>query len=245
MKEWSKDFKVQIKSNKHEWWLLRGKGRMLECCQSEWGAGVGAGVAARGGGPARVAHSSRAQGYQGSLLFKRTRNPRLGSDLLIFKRGPSRTHVAHTQHIYGLNPAHSRWSVASAHQAKGVSGFSSLHVVCLPGGSVSALTPELRTQPASGSPAPRWPGTAHTSTVQVLRTGPSVPLESLFSKPALPTSSPRELPKPSGSACSLPSHYIWKTPGRLPSPTPAAFLAFQVQPFSTEPQWTGPKQPAS
>ena len=40
MKEWSKDFKVQIKSNKHKRWLLRGKGHMLECCQSEWGAGT-------------------------------------------------------------------------------------------------------------------------------------------------------------------------------------------------------------
>lgn len=123
MKEWSKDFKVQIKSNKHKWRLLRGKGRTLECCQSAWGAGVGVGVAARVGGPARVARISRAQGYQGCLLFKRTRNPRLGSDLLIFKCRPSRTHVAHAQHIYGLNPAHGRWSVASAHQVRGVSGF--------------------------------------------------------------------------------------------------------------------------
>lgn len=110
---------------------------------------------------------------------------------------------------------------------------------------MSALTPELRTQPESGSPAPKRPQTAHTPTVWVLRTVLSVPLESLFSKPALPTSTPWELPDPSGSACSLPSHYIWKTPGSLPPPTPAAFLAFQVQPFSTEPQWTGPKQPAS
>lgn len=47
MKEWSKDFQVQIKSNKHKWRLLRGKGRTLECCQSAWGAGVGVGVAAR------------------------------------------------------------------------------------------------------------------------------------------------------------------------------------------------------
>lgn len=51
MKEWSKDFKVQIKSNKHKWRLLRGKGRTLECCQSEWGSGRGRWGGSEVGGP--------------------------------------------------------------------------------------------------------------------------------------------------------------------------------------------------
>lgn len=151
---------------------------------------MGVGVAARW--VARQS-SSRQQGsgLPGLPTFQRTRNPRLGSDLLIFKCRPSKTHVAHAQHIYGLNPAHGRWSVASAHQVRGVSGFqkvkASVHCTqCLPGGSMSALAPELpNTTRIQAHWPPKWPQhCAHLHGASPQNRPLSVPLESLFSEPA-------------------------------------------------------------
>lgn len=200
-----------------------------------------------------MARSSRAQGYQGCSLFKRTRNPRLVNDLLIFKYGPSirfspRTHVAHTHLWPDSSPPPPACHFRSSGK-RGVWPPGRLRLQLPPCG-VPAGRKHARADPRNCRragirlTAPQSSPALHTprrkSSQQAPLSSPARPL--LRACPA--HSSPRELPKPSGSACSLPSHYIWKTPRSLPIPRlqqpswPSRFnpsppsLSGQLQPVS-------------
>lgn len=97
-------------------------------------------------------------------------------------------------------------------------GFSSLHAVCLPGGSMSALAPELQTRPESGSLAPQVaPALRTPPTVQVLRTDPSqFPWKA--SSPSLPC--PQAHPGSSLSRLALLAPCLLITSGRHQGASP-------------------------
>lgn len=111
-----------------------------------------------------------------------------------------------------------------------------------------ALTPGTADAPESGSLLPKAAQHCTPHGASPHNRPLSAPLQGLSSEPAPPTAHPgSSLSRLAGLAPCFPitsGRHQGASPSppprSLPLPTPAAFLAFQVQPFSTEPKWTAP-----
>ena len=122
MKEWGKDFKVQMKSKQTQMVSPR-KGPQTQMSTAQVGnRNQSSGWQQEWWGPRPCCLVRTKQGLRATSSLRRTRKLRYVSDFLIFKYWPlvlfSTMCMDQTQHVYGLKPAQSHQPVTSVHRQK-------------------------------------------------------------------------------------------------------------------------------